>query len=499
MMRAVFCVVLWICCLFSANFTAAQHLSRGEKPIYECTDKGTFIHLPKSLRGAQLDSIIANFDFTELKLHHLFKTGALHPEVVAQGWKLEPTSGKYYSITKTAPEEDKLPSPNPFQLGEALLPWEDRMLMADFSGITGFNATHFYPTATWGVNRFKRASVVDEQAGMTTFILYGYEKARDVRLSGSFNAWSLSGEVMQKTARGWEIKLALAPGKHLYKFIIDGNWTPDPSNDYKENDSFRGYNSVYFKYNKRFVFDALPQASKVYLLGSFNGWEDKSIELRKEGAVWVVDMYLKEGTYAYRFKADKKYYLDPSNPISLTDGDGFENSYTSVGDTMHFKLKGFGNAAEVFVAGSFNDWNPSELRLRKKNGVWSMPYVLGPGVYTYKFLVDGKWMVDPEAAMQVGEPPMDNSLLVIQPNHRFVLKGYEQAQKVVVAGSFNDWDEQSLSMKKTTDGWEVAYYLPPGKHTYKLKVDNDWILDPSNKLWEENEFGTGNSVLWMKR
>jgi hypothetical protein len=28
-------------------------------------------------------------------------------------------------------------------------------------------------------------------------------------------------------------------------------------------------------------------------------------------------------------------------------------------------------------------------------------------------------------------------------------------------------------------------------------VDKEWKLDPGNELWEENEYGTGNSVLWI--
>jgi len=52
-------------------------------------------------------------------------------------------------------------------------------------------------------------------------------------------------------------------------------------------------------------------------------------------------------------------------------------------------------------------------------------------------------------------------------------------------------------MKKTSNGWEIPLYLKPGKHTYKLIVDGEWILDPDNKLWEQNEFGTGNSVVWI--
>ncbi|MBC8172950.1 MAG: hypothetical protein H7X71_03495, partial [Chitinophagales bacterium] len=46
----------------------------------------------------------------------------------------------------------------------------------------------------------------------------------------------------------------------------------------------------------------------------------------------------------------------------------------------------------------------------------------------------------------------------------------------------------------------AAFYpnLPPGKYIYKFVVDGNWILDPDNPHMEENEFGNGNSVLWIE-
>lgn len=495
----LFSLSLWLC-LFLSTATWAQFAHKGEKPVYECTDKGTFIHLPKTLKGKELDSLIQNFDLAELQLHYLMQYGKLHADVEALGWKIESSNGKQYKIAKMAePENGFPPSYIPGKPGEPLIPWEDRMLIADHSGINYVNHDHFYPSALWGINKFKKPSVIQQKGGECTFILFGFEYARQVRLSGSFNAWSKSGAEMMRTARGWEVKMKLPPGKHLYKFIVDGSWLEDPMNELREADSYRGFNSVLFVTNKQFVFNALPKANNVFLIGSFNGWKDKEIEMRPVADGWVADIYLAEGTYAYRFKADKKYFLDPNNPVSLTDGEGFENSYTSIGDTMFFEVAGFDQANEVFVAGSFNQWNPTELKLSKIDGRWKIPYVLGPGIYTYKFVVDGKWFIDPQAALFEGEAPFDNSVLVVKPNHHFELLGYKNAKSVVVAGSFNDWDEEFTKMTRTETGWELPYYLSPGKHVYKFKVDNEWILDPGNSLWEENEYQTGNSVLWIKR
>ena len=54
------------------------------------------------------------------------------------------------------------------------------------------------------------------------------------------------------------------------------------------------------------------------------------------------------------------------------------------------------DAKEVFVAGDFNDWNPSEHAMRKfKGGKYVKKLKLKPGRYQYQFIVDGQWWTDP--------------------------------------------------------------------------------------------------------
>jgi hypothetical protein len=67
-----------------------------------------------------------------------------------------------------------------------------------------------------------------------------------------------------------------------------------------------------------------------------------------------------------------------------------------------------------------------------------------------------------------------------------------------VAGTFNGWNSKSYKMIYKDGRWTFPLYLSPGKHLYKFVVDDKWILDPDNKLWEENEYGTGNSILWIE-
>ncbi len=53
-------------------------------------------------------------------------------------------------------------------------------------------------------------------------------------------------------------------------------------------------------------------------------------------------------------------------------------------------------AEQVFVAGTFNDWNPSARPLKcDKKGNWRTWMALPPGEYQYLFVVDDQWLEDP--------------------------------------------------------------------------------------------------------
>ena len=51
---------------------------------------------------------------------------------------------------------------------------------------------------------------------------------------------------------------------------------------------------------------------------------------------------------------------------------------------------------KVFLAGTFNGWDPAAKQMSAKKGVYSTSLRLEPGKYEYKFVVDGTWCADPE-------------------------------------------------------------------------------------------------------
>ena len=80
--------------------------------------------------------------------------------------------------------------------------------------------------------------------GNTTFKLKGYADASVVALAGSFNNWSQSQFICGREGDEWICRVDLEPGKHAYKFIVDGNWLLDPANPETEDDDYGVKNSV---------------------------------------------------------------------------------------------------------------------------------------------------------------------------------------------------------------------------------------------------------------
>lgn len=53
-------------------------------------------------------------------------------------------------------------------------------------------------------------------------------------------------------------------------------------------------------------------------------------------------------------------------------------------------------AQKVFLAGTFNDWNPTATPMNfSNNGKWSVELKLEPGHHEFKFIVDGQWCCEP--------------------------------------------------------------------------------------------------------
>ena len=54
-----------------------------------------------------------------------------------------------------------------------------------------------------------------------------------VSVAGTFNNWDPWATPMTKGANGdWTVNVELPPGRHEYKYVIDGQWCCDPACDH---------------------------------------------------------------------------------------------------------------------------------------------------------------------------------------------------------------------------------------------------------------------------
>lgn len=71
-------------------------------------------------------------------------------------------------------------------------------------------------------------------------------------------------------------------------------------------------------------------------------------------------------------------------------------------------------ATSVCLAGSFNDWDPEARPLRKgRDGLWRTYIALPPGIYAYRYVVDGVWTNDPDAPKQANGLGGENCIKVM--------------------------------------------------------------------------------------
>jgi 1,4-alpha-glucan branching enzyme len=70
-----------------------------------------------------------------------------------------------------------------------------------------------------------------------------------------------------------------------------------------------------------------------------------------------------------------------------------------------------------------------------------------------------------------------------------------EAERVCLAGDFNNWDVDDLLMKSDKKGtWKASLPLPPGRYEYRFRVDGVWHDDPNAPERVGNPFGSQNCL-----
>ncbi len=467
-------------------FLGLQLIAQNPGNRYTVRQGRMYIEMSKQQKNEDLDRFINQYDLAHLALKQFVKNN-VSDSLKKAGWKIESNNSVLCVISKSLNSLDDINSP------------AKRITLTEKAGA----GTGIFPTITnqvaLGYNRFRNKSAFAVKDSVVRFFLRNHLNAAKITLAGSFNNFSPDALVMKRTDSGWIANVKLSPGKYWYKFVIDGNWTIDSDNRTNENDGRGNTNSVYFQSNAFFKTNAFNNAKRVYLAGSFNNWQSGQLAMNKTSDGWELPLYLSQGTHTYRYVADGQWYADPSNPDKFPNEFNEYNSVKRVGKSYLFSLKGYTQAKGVKLIGSFNNWRQYELPMTQTKEGWQIAYTLGPGNYEFKFVIDGKVVSDPaNQSVSGGNGVLSGSYLVLNPNYTFRLKAFSNAKKVFLAGDFNNWNPNSLLMRHEKDEWVFTAHLYPGKHLYKYIVDGKWILDPTNKLWEQNEYDTGNSVLWVE-
>ncbi len=187
-----------------------------------------------------------------------------------------------------------------------------------------------------------------------------------------------------------------------------------------------------------------------------------------------------------RFEPPEDLRRDATSPVETDNGVNF-SVYAP-------------KAKYVSIVGDFNNWiDNRHIMKRNKYGVWSITIPLKEGTYSYKFNIDGVWIIDSKNPNTVKDKFGDlRSVIVVKKGVKFYKKsiyaGYTNAfppvvtkegvlftyndkfaRYVSVAGTFNNWEKDQYFMSKNQNGiWSRIIQLPRGKYYYKFKVVGIW-------------------------
>jgi len=160
-----------------------------------------------------------------------------------------------------------------------------------------------------------------------------------------------------------------------------------------------------------------------------------------------------------------------------------------------FFLPGNPKAKRVMLSGNFNNWSTLQGVMLKTDSGWIRDIRLEPGIYAYKYIINGHWSIDGNNNLSQEDGAGNVNSIYYRYNFSFRLPGYENAHRVIVAGSFNDWDTGDLIMNHIDGGWELRLYLHDGIHQYRYLVDGNPVTDPINKAIRKDSSGNRNSLL----
>jgi hypothetical protein len=114
--------------------------------------------------------------------------------------------------------------------------------------------------------------------------------------------------------------------------------------------------------------------------------------LEKNDSGWATNYVVENGSHIFGFKVDNSFVNQEGEILKNIEEDG---TTLLINANHTFSLPGFEKAKKVYVAGNFNGWRKNATVMKLVNGVWMANVYLPQGKNLYKFIVDGKWIIDP--------------------------------------------------------------------------------------------------------
>jgi len=153
---------------------------------------------------------------------------------------------------------------------------------------------------------------------------------------------------------------------------------------------------------------------------------------------------------------------------------------------------------KVQVAGSFNDWQKVEMRCI--SGIYEKVLYLPKEKYTYKFIVDGVWIVDENATnFEKDEQGFRNSVIIVGEDQEklFVvpITVTGKHKTVSIAGKFNNWKPGVDLLEKKSDKFSINLLLPVGTYEYKFFVNNKLWITKEKQQCSDNHGGYNSIII----
>ena len=131
------------------------------------------------------------------------------------------------------------------------------------------------------------------------------------------------------------------------------------------------------------------QYSEIIISNYFDDYDQFEIDSVSEN----LDIFLKNDT----LKINQLNTYSGIETVQLLNG---ENQYSIVVNKRYSKFKNFEYYSDekdlnVYVMGNFNDWNRKSHKMNYSSGKYNFNMNFTPGIYQYKFVVDGAEILDP--------------------------------------------------------------------------------------------------------